>query len=265
MSPKPKAPIGVKLSDLNKPHFPSLEKFSSSLSKEGFGIVQVDQNNETTLLRQSLMHCQDMGAFRFPPIGKPAEYEEVHKTCFRILFKITRQCLKALLTYHPEFRSQYPLFESLAASFSDKYQLFGHDGKGNYPFQNDQTAFAPSFFNIFHYDHGLLNIHKDRCLVTAIFVNQNENARGPKSALWVKGRHGNWINTDALVQEDEVVILLGEEFQALAASAGLPFLAAEHCIRVDPFGSDIERAHHRPDPATPETGNRMSAALVLSA
>ncbi|MEE2960169.1 MAG: hypothetical protein VYA34_05445 [Myxococcota bacterium] len=265
MSPKPKPPIRVKLSDLNKPHFPALEKFSTSLRNNGFAIVQIDQNNETKLLRQSLTHCQDMGEFRFPPIGEPAEYEKLHKACFRVLFKITRQCLKALLTNHDEFRSDHPLLETLAESFSDRYRLFGHDGKDNYPFSNDQTAFAPSFFNIFHYDHGLLNTHKDRCLVTAIFVNQDANATSPRSALWVKGLSGDWVNTDALVQEDEVLILLGEEFQTLANSAGVPLWAAEHCIRVDPFGLDIERAHHRPDPATPKTGNRMSAALILSA
>lgn len=250
---------------LSRGEEPAFKAFSQSLISNGFAIVSLGQGSEAATLRQALIQCSAMGQFRFPPVDEEARYEKNHKDCFKILFKATRQCLGALLNGHRSFESSSNSLQgALAESFSGDYELFGSTGEANYPFDDSSQAFGTSFFNIFHYDHGLLNSHRDRCLVTAIFVHQDSTVTQPKSALWVQGATGEWVNTDRLVQNDELIILLGEEFQALAKSAGLELWAAEHCIRVDPKGPYIEHSHHRPDPDTPVCGNRMSAALVLS-
>ena len=255
----------VSLQALEHEDAAAVEVFSTSLQTRGFGVVRLDNCDDSSLLREALLRCKSMGEFRFPPVGESAHYKEEHKACFKVLFRITRQCLKALLGGHREFQSTTtPLFDALEESFSPGYALFGDDEEENYPFGNDDAAFATSFFNIFHYDYGLLNAHRDRCLLTAIFVNQETTEDLSRSALWVKGADDAWVNADAMVESNEVVILLGEEFQSLAESAGLSLRAAEHCIRVDPKGPNLERAHHRADPATPPKGNRMSAALILS-
>ena len=238
---------------------------SNGLVNRGFALVRLDESTDSDLLRNALINFQELGEFRFPPVGKQVKYQSEHKMCFKILFEVTRHCLKALLEGNPSFlASGTRLFSALKESFAPNFVVFGPDGENNFPFTQEKEAFSTSFFNIFNYDHGLLNAHRDRCLVTAIFVNQQRQGSGAKSALWIKGSDGSWSNTDALVADNEVVILLGEEFQELAKSVGLPFWAAEHCIRVDPHGPAIARAHHRPDPDTLKIGNRISAAFVLS-
>ena len=121
---------------------------------------------------------------------------------------------------------------------------------------------ASSFFNLFNYDHGLLNEHRDRCLVTVTYCRPSQQ-RGA-SALWVQRRDGQWFSSDQVLEEREILLLVGEEIEAAAREASLNLWAAPHAVRVDPTGAPIERAHHRRDPATPVQGNRKSAALILS-
>ena len=242
-----------------------VKRLTKSLTQFGFAIIRMESPSESRALKAALQRCEDMGNFRFPPTDEPVRYEEMHVQCFKALFKITRYCLKALLASHPGSpEAAAPLLNALEESFSPQYKLFSEPGETAGPFCDDEAAFGTSFLNIFHYDHGLLNAHRDRCLVTAIFVHQDKGGDVPKSALWVKGGEGEWLNADALVAEDEVVILLGDELAELAESIGLPVWAAEHCIRVDPNGPDLAHAHQRPDPDTPSNGNRISAALILS-
>jgi len=242
-----------------------MKRFTESLNQNGFAVVHLEGDHDAGTLSTSLFQCRNMNEFRFPPIDGSVQYLDAHMECFKVLFRITRCCLQALLMTSKEHNSaKEALLDALEASFSPDYKLFFPPGKDAQPFPSNDVAFSTSFLNIFNYDHGLLNTHRDRCLVTAISVNQNRAVDAPKSALWVKGREGEWVNTDALVGDNEVVILVGEELQKLAESLNVPVWAAEHCIRVDPHGPNLERAHHRSDPATPKTGNRLSAALVLS-
>ena len=81
--------------------------------------------------------------------------------------------------------------------------------------------------------------------------------------LWVRSRNGDWQNVDAHLGEDEVVFMIGEELEDILQPLGIPLYAAEHCIRVDPHGEFLSRAHFRPDPATSPSGNRLSTALIL--
>ena len=55
-----------------------------------------------------------------------------------------------------------------------------------------------SFFNLFHYDYGCLNTHKDRYLVTVIAAHSLQDEI-PRSALWVRSSTGTWHNVDRLL------------------------------------------------------------------
>lgn len=122
--------------------------------------------------------------------------------------------------------------------------------------------YGASFFNIFNYDHGCLNTHRDRGVLTAVYGVGGEpdaqaarpqraasrlwlHAKGPEGARWVAPESGQlflWAGDGLALQDVEPV---------------------EHCVRVDPEGPYIERSHSRPDPAAPSSGNRRSVALVL--
>ena len=117
-------------------------------------------------------------------------------------------------------------------------------------------------FNLFHYDYGCLNVHRDRYLVTVVSVLPPKDNH-KRSVLWVRLPNKDWINIDALVQSDELILFVGEELMMLSEELGTPIPAVEHCIRVDPNGERIPYSHHQRDPKTPQKGNRCSIALVL--
>ena len=131
----------------------------------------------------------------------------------------------------------------------------------NEPFSDGQV-FSGSFFNLFHYNHGCLNAHRDRYLITVIAMQPPFDTKG-HSCLWIKSPKGKWINIDAEIQRDEVVIIAGEELSQLGKSIGRFIPASEHCIRVNPEGRRIPNAHFQRDPETPPVGNRCSMALIL--
>ena len=127
---------------------------------------------------------------------------------------------------------------------------------------------AGTFFNLFHYDHGCLNTHRDRYLVTVICAKPARTAKaGSKlahSALWVRSpSSGVWQNVDLLLTKPTWVIFVGEECTRICSQAGLDITASEHCIRLDPTGDYISHSHHQPDPDAKPVGNRRSIAMVL--
>lgn len=122
--------------------------------------------------------------------------------------------------------------------------------------------YGASFFNIFNYDHGCLNTHRDRGVLTAVYGVGGEpdvHAARPQSAasrLWLraKGPEGaRWVAPESR----QLLLWAGD---GLEVSGVEP---VEHCVRVDPEGPYIERSHSRSDPAAPPSGNRRSVALVL--
>ena len=205
-----------------------------------------------------------MGTFRFPPVGDTVTYTPAHRACFRSLYSLGRACLGWMLdTVEGESRASTVIREALVAAVQPAEQLFAPAGDGHEPFASADEPFASSFFNIFDYDHGLLNAHKDRYLVTTIFADSNPETAHQRSVLWVKDRSQTWRNVDAGLQPNEVVFMIGEELEAILHEVGGDYYAADHCIRVDPDGEYLERAHFRRDPASLVTGNRLSTAFIL--
>lgn len=262
-----------RLSDLRLLSKPACELFTASLARNGYAKVLVDEDEHVQTLNRSLIAARSLVGFRFPPINstQPVQYDDVKRDCFRSLYSLTRAALAAILETALGGGKASSRAETLRHCLKDashpREVLFGKNGDGHVPFANASDAFSTSFFNLFHYNHGLLNVHKDRCLVTAIFADVPQPASDggkPKSALWVRGATGSWQNVDAQIEANEVVFLVGQDMEAIAAEMGIPLYAAEHCIRVDPDGEPISRSHFRPDPDTSTTHNRASAAFILS-
>ncbi len=249
----------IDLSSLNEFDHPAVSALRTSLRRHGFAVVNVTDTELLTGLEDALAEAQTLDGFRFPPNDEsPAIYTAARRSGFRSLFRIAVSVFSALLH---ELESPLPLRKALEEIRCDIPALFGIDGEGHEPFEG-VTSFAQSFFNLFNYDSGLLNPHCDRSLLTVVKVSPGQS-NAPQSALWVKNCDGDWTNADNAAAENAVLIMIGEDCEAIPAINNLGLYGAEHAVRVDPAGDYLAHSHFRPDPATPQAGNRRSAAFIL--
>ena len=239
--------------------------FVETLANFGFVKVSLPVGTLLDSLRGGIAEGDRMDTFRFPPVGEPAVYTDAHRNCFRALYRLGRGGLNWILScIEGASEPAAHLRRLLRSSDERSAELFAPDGLGHAPFTDEQiAAFSSSFFNIFDYEHGSLNGHKDRYLTTTIFASVSMDTAHERSALWVRGADDIWRNVDSTLGTNEVVFMIGEELEALLSESGLGLFAADHCIRVDPEGEFIERAHFRRDPTSLVGGNRVSAAFVL--
>tara|TARA_B100001093_G_scaffold497661_1_gene544844 strand:+ start:771 stop:1412 length:642 start_codon:yes stop_codon:yes gene_type:complete len=205
-----------------------------------------------------------MATFRFPPVDGQATYSTAFRDCFKALFELSRLCLSWVLAHADESSPDVKLLQDkLHAAECLESELFAPNGSGHRPFDDSNTPFSSSFFNVFDYDHGLLNVHKDRYLITAIFADSDPATAAKRSVLWVRGADQGWTNVDLELGANDVVFMLGEELERLFIGHPANLYAADHCIRVDPEGEFLARAHFRADPASTQSGNRLSTAFIL--
>ena len=233
-----------------------LSSIVEQLQERGFAFLPLQEERYVTLLEKQLQ--LSASTFRFPPLERTITYDEPKRDVFAFLFGIARRILTEILSCMPPHKDVLMLQEQLKNAQEES--LFTHP---NEPFSAGQS-FSGSFFNLFHYDYGCLNTHKDRYLVTVIAARSVQDDT-PRSALWVHSPQGAWCNVDKILPQHTLVVLIGEELSALAQECGISLPASDHCIRVDPHGAYIPHSHHRRDPQTPERDNRRSIAFVLGA
>lgn len=227
------------------------------LAQRGFAIIEVDDQQRAQALRDGIDEARSLSGFRFPPINvEHITYDEVHRKAFEALFYTAISCLTVLTTEDEMTRAHIE-------------KLFSQSEHEPFPLDHD---YHPTFFNLFNYDNGALNIHKDRGLVTVIHIDPPEHLSGEASSIWIKGSDQQWRSGDAIISEakidtrDKVYILMlvGEEGEVLFTEHNINGLyAAEHSVRVHPEGEYIEYSHHQRDPQSRSTMNRLSAALIL--
>ena len=235
----------------------SLDRLLTALRSDGFACLHLDAPDLHAALETALGEAARLDGFRFPPIDATRpNYTKVQKQAFEALFTIATNLLDALVM---SVKRDSALHQALAEMRHAPQPLFQRDDE---PFVAGQP-FSQSFFNLFNYDSGLLNPHADRSLLTVIKVRGGRFESGQQSALWVCDAEGQWRDADAAVGDDEVIVLVGEDFASLPIAAELGVYAAEHAVRVDPTGEYVSHSHFRPDPATPPEGNRVSAAFIL--
>jgi hypothetical protein len=223
------------------------------LRQVGFAIVKIDEGPLWSTLTDALDDAAALSTFRFPPIGVPPEYTPVRRAAFEGLFSVATVALAALLDGQRVGADVAAALEEIGCGPAGLFE------RENEPFSEGQ-AFSQSFFNLFNYNCGLLNAHADRSLLTVIAVRPAATAGDAQSALWVRDGAGLWRNADEAVGEGEVVILVGEDCEALGV---LGLVAAEHAVRVDPNGDYVSQSHFRADPEAAPKNNRISAAFIL--
>lgn len=236
-----------------------LSVLRADLQRRGYARVRVDDVVLHTALIDAIEDATALVGFRFPPLDEPAVYTPARRRAFCALYAIAVEVFKALMH---GLDCPPSIHKALQGTDATESSLFGPDGKGHQPFCDGQ-AFSQSFFNLFNYDGGALNPHVDRSLLTVIRVQPGRNEFGQQSALWVEGADGVWRNADNDVTPEDVLILIGEDCEAIPSIQEYPLKAAAHSVRVDPSGAYIAHSHFRPDPETPATQNRKSAAFIL--
>lgn len=240
----------------------AIQSLTEELSQQGFAILNTQGYEEASVIQQTLEHSRQMTTFRFPSHSETIEYSDYQRQSFQTLFEWGQWCLRALLMeLDPDGHQSRDMLELLRQSNSMS-NLFPPNGLGHTPFP-DGVPFSGSFFNIFHYDYGLLNHHRDRYLVTVVAADVIPS-NSAKTALWVNSPNQGWVNLDERLEPGDIAIFTGEDFEELSSKLGRTIQAVEHCTRVDPTTERIRIVDNQPDPNTPKSGNRVSMAFVLS-
>lgn len=223
----------------------------------GFALIELDQPTRAQELNWGIQEAKRLDGFRFPPINvEEIHYNEVHRVVFKALFFTGLECL-SLITEQDELEK------------AQVDHLFSESEHEPFPLNHD---YHPTFFNLFNYNHGALNTHKDRGLITIIHIDPPRSEIELKSTLWIAGSDLKWRSGDAVILEKMVqkpdsryvLLLIGEEGEKAFKKHGLDHLyAADHSVRVKPDGEYIEYSHYQRDPASQSSSNRLSAALIL--
>lgn len=240
----------------------AIQSLTEELSQQGFAILNTQGYEEASVIQRTLEHSRQMTTFRFPSHSESIEYSDNQRHSFRTLFRWGQWCLRALLMeLDPTSQLSRDTIKLLEQSDSIS-NLFPPNGLGHTPFP-DGVPFSGSFFNIFHYDYGLLNHHRDRYLVTVVAADVIPST-SEKTALWVNSPTQGWVNLDKILEPRDIAIFTGEDFEELSSTLGRTIQAVEHCTRVDPTTERIRIVDNQPDPNTTKNGNRVSMAFVLS-
>ena len=251
----------------------------SQLRSRGFATVSLKPWIRDALQSATLNDASTMDSFRFPPIEGPILYTNTRRLAFRALFEVATSCFSNLLQNDAIDQNDavYKLYTSAIRqvrddnNVRDSFRLFTNEHE---PFEPGQP-FSQTFFNLFNYDHGSLNSHVDRSLITVIYSamplnnvsSTFEDNNLQQSALWIKDNNDVWHNADEAITPNEAIIMVGEDLIEAGSgviASNLDVFAAEHAVRVDPLGERIERSHFRKDPTCSDNvRNRVSAAMIL--
>ncbi len=235
----------------------------TQLIERGYAVISINDAQTRESLHRAVHPFEPEQTFRFPARDGISHYDEIQRACFQILYGTAVACTKALWACTPELQAGFPeIATKIEATEHPDFQLFG-GADSNSPFASPDAPFAHTFFNIFNYDHGMLNDHKDRGVVTAIYIAPGSTNGESVSQLWVSRNSEDWVAMDSLVDGGQLIIFVGEELEEMSKRVGLDFLAANHNVRVSPRGDYVSHSHSRRDPDANETGNRRSAALIL--
>jgi hypothetical protein len=179
--------------------------------------------------RAALRRFETLGRFRYPSAcgDRDKELDDLYRTAFNELYTLAARSLHACHEFPPVPPDSTP--------FAEPSQVE--------PFacaRSRKLPYTSSFASLFNYDHGFLNAHVDRGLITAVY-GWTPSAEADALRLWCRPHDSStWLDVGALAaRDDAVALLVGEELEA--ASHGT-FDAIMHCVRVDPEGCVFRHA-----------------------
>jgi hypothetical protein len=219
----------------------------NSIRTRGFAVVDIPMDI-CAELEYALAQWKLMGEFRFPPPSglEFGAWDGVYQRAYKNMKLIAAKNMKVITT---ELKER------------------GHMGEEHHYKKLDDCNFDASFMNIFNYAHGKLCPHRDRCLVTIVYRQNDSSFIEDKlmKSMWCEEPvTKNWVNIDNEIRgkNGKACLLVGDELSYLTQSY-LP--AALHCVLHSPY-RNIEQQendllgikHHN------RHNDRMSIALILS-
>lgn len=227
------------------------------LQQRGFGALRLTQDEKMGLER-AVAEFKSRGVFRFPSVEEESTvYSAAAKTGFNVLYAIAAHTGAAIadeVRIHTGIEVDLVTEENTLA-----LPAFAEGEDTPFTGAGSSRAYIHSFFNIFNYNHGTLNAHRDRCLVTAVYGSSSRSTQA--THLWAQTNDQTWIDLDETVDSNHLVLFTGEDLQDMTDGY---FSAILHACRVDPTGPFLAHSFENRDPDAAPTGNRQSLALVLS-
>ena len=224
----------------------------SELKIKGFTIINLPSIAPT--LASATSAFTKLNQFRYPCDNYDKIINEKYQAAFNSMYFLTAACLHQVC-------SEFPLPPPTTAPF---------DKSNKSPFCGSQTSkdlpYSDSFASIFNFNHGFLNAHLDRGLLTAVYGCAEPlltKQHKPTVSLWCQHLStGEWVNLSEHTGDQDIIIMVGEQLEHWTGGA---FKAVKHACLVDPTNADWLNAKLPKDPDAPDRGNRQSIALVLCA
>ena len=237
------------------------------LARDRFAILRLP-SSDAQLFDRALLAFKAQRTFRFPPHDSADSsdlsslirpYSALQAASFNLLYHHCRQIVSCLA---PRCAAPLPLPPE-GPVVAESALPFGPT-----PLHN---PYHPTFINMFNYDHGSLNAHLDRGLITlnyAFPMQNNSKSRGDTSRLWLRNYEeeeeergaGAWICAEDTLEAGEALLFVGEQL-----SRFLPLLRpGYHAVRCDPLGDRLVSSHKQRDPQSSSENNRLSMAMVMS-
>ena len=217
------------------------------LLHHGFTKVKLSPEARSTL-RNAVVSWNESESFRHPPVPPDVGKGAIFPSAFNVLFDVCRISLQQLNVEWQELYGQ-PIGAPVNELPMGDVHLRGQPK----PFTGGvvNSPFDASFFNLFNYDYGSLNTHKDRGLITVVYgfsgTRINRQALTDteevvsmdtklRSRLWLRDASVNdnsasdaWIDAEAECGTDHLMLFAGEQLELLTDKC-VP--AIEHCVRV---------------------------------
>ena len=224
----------------------------SQLRTNGFTVINLP--SIATTLAPATSSFTKLNQFRYPRNNYDNQINAKYQQGFDTMYFLTAAWLHQMC---PEF----PLPPTTTSPF---------DMSNESPFCGSQASkalpYSDSFASIFNFNHGFLNSHFDRGLLTAVYGRPEPVMVGqhkPAVSLWCQNvSTGEWVDLGKRTGDGDIIIMVGEQ---LENSTGGTFKAVQHACRVDPTNGQWLNTKLPKDPEAPDRGNRQSIAFVLCA
>ena len=200
----------------------------SDLKTNGFAVINMPSIAPT--LASATSSFAKLNQFRYPRDNYNEHVNANYQDAFNAMYFFAASCLHQLC---PEF----PLPPLTTAPFD-----MGNESPFGGSKASRDLPYADSFANIFNYNHGFLNAHLDRGLLTAVFgqtEHTTKRQREPTVGLWCQRLStGEWVNLSERTGEHDIVIFVGEQLEHATKGA---FKAVKHASVVDPNNAGTSR------------------------
>jgi len=156
---------------------------AGSVRRRGFAVIPIAEESRS-ILRAAVNTFAEDSMFRFPPILEHTirpTFTDEYKCAFNLLYSVGLRTLADLVVEHDVHSNSRARAlpcprETVLEAALNPFQPSSLAPFEDHPSGN-LTPFRATFFNIFNFNFGSLNTHRDRCLLTVVWGHHNQDPR----------------------------------------------------------------------------------------